>query len=599
MISARIRLPRILAVAAAIAVAGLILGLAWRSRHAESAGAWWLRAGIVLGAGVGWYRWRTLDLQRQKERLEEAVAERTRALAASESALRASQEKYAKAFATQPEALSLNRLSDGVFIEVNPGFCRTMGYAFEEIVGRSSLKDGLNLWVDPADRLRLLAQLKERGEVNGLEAAFRRKDGGIRRGRLSAVVVEIGGEPCMFCINRDVTELRQLEEQLQHAQKLDAIGRLAGGVAHDFNNILTSTLMQVNLLLDRPGLDPEVHDALRELEKDANRAAALTRQLLTFSRQQVVKVHTIDLNSMLGNLFQMLRRLLGETIRLDLQLAPGTLWIEANAGMIEQVVTNLCVNARDAMAPQGGRLTIETSRQRLGPAEVAGRPAARLGEFASISVSDTGPGLDPVVRRHLFEPFFTTKPAGRGTGLGLAITHGIIQQHGGWIEVASETGRGSVFTVYLPAAAAPPPESAAPPPAPLPRGHETVLVVEDEEGVRRTALAALRRAGYRVFAAADGEEAARVWSEHAHEIDLLFSDMVMPRGLSGLDLATRFRRDKPGLRAIVTSGYSVDLEAAPAPAALGVTYLAKPYALHALTLAVRASLDAGGTGTAG
>ncbi len=556
---------------------------------------WWFYTAVGLvaaGSAHGFYRRHLAVLRRENERLERGIAERTRELMQSESALRASEEKMSKAFHTQPDAISITRLSDGAYLEINSSFTQITGYAAADVLGPERSTQAGDVWADPADRERLLAELRERGEVKGFEANFRRKDGRVFAGALSARVLDLGGVPCLLAITRDVTARKHLEEQLRQAQKMEAIGQLAGGVAHDYNNILTSTLMQLGLLLESSEHTEGTRAALRELEKDANRAASLTRQLLTFSRRQMMRVDAIDLNPMLENLFNMLRRLLGENIQLEFRRSPAPITIQGDVGMIEQVVTNLCVNARDAMSPAGGRLEIETSLRQVAEAEAAANPDAHAGLFACLAISDTGCGMAPAALQHLFEPFYTTKELGRGTGLGLATIYGIARQHRGWIEVTSAIGRGSTFRVFLPALAAPPAAKQPPARPPDRGGRETILLVEDEAPVRRTVQRALIRSGYRVLDAEDGEAAICRWDEHGGQIDLLLSDMVMPKGLTGLDLAKRFRQERPELKVVVTSGYSVDLRKAGVPSDPSTAYLAKPFELAVLAATVRACLDA-------
>ena len=393
-------------------------------------------------------------------------------------------------------------------------------------------------------------------------------------------------------LERGIAERTQ---ELVQARKMEAVGQLAGGVAHDFNNILTAILMQLGLLLEEKDLDPSARAGLQDLEKQAKRAASLTRQLLAFSRRQVMRSRPFDLNAMLDELFRMLRRLLGEDISLEFRDG-RPLWIDGDIAMIEQVVTNLCLNARDAMAPKGGRLLIETSLRAVNEAEAKSNSEARAGSFVCLSVTDTGCGMDGKVLEHIFEPFFTTKEISKGTGLGLATVYGIVKQHRGWVKVSSKVGSGSIFSVFLPARAAP---DAAEPGVAVeraPRGKETILLVEDENAVRRMACLCLQKFGYRVIEASDGRQAISVWDGCGPQIDLLFSDMVMPGGITGLDLAERFRQTKPGLKVIITSGYSVDLRKAGVSGESGFVYLAKPYEMRNLAAVVRDSLDGAGDG---
>ncbi len=384
---------------------------------------------------------------------------------------------------------------------------------------------------------------------------------------------------------------RDAEAQLRQAQKLEAVGQLAGGIAHDFNNILAGTMMHLGLLQARPGLDPEIRESLKELESEVQRAAGLTRQLLMFSRRSVLDVRRLDLNDVVANLLRMLRRLIGEHIDLRFDGKTGLPAVEADAGMIEQVLMNLVVNARDAM-PRGGRITIATTPERVSDRQARAKPERRVGAFVRLSVGDTGCGMDSSTMAHVFEPFFTTKGAGQGTGLGLATAHGIVAQHHGWIEVASEPGRGSTFSVFLPVAGpAPSPvehEAAVPMPD---GGHETILVVEDEAAVRRMIVRSLAELGYAVIEAASGREALRLWRAHDASVDLLFTDMVMPEGMTGLELVERLQRLRPGLKAIISSGYSADIVRAGVPDRPGIVYLPKPYDVPTLGRAIRDCLD--------
>lgn len=524
-----------------------------------------------------------IDITERKQ----AELERERA----DLALRASEDKFSKAFRTHPDAISISRLSDNVLLEINPGFSKLTGYSAQEAIGRSALPGDLGLWTKAADRERLVQTLREGGETNALETQLRRRDGVLLSCTVSAGLMEIDGEPCVLAITRDLTAHKRLEQQLVRASKMDAVGQLAGGVAHDYNNILTATLLQLELLLISDDITPEVRTALLELKKMANRSASLTRQLLAFSRQQVIQVQTVELNEVVTQLLRMLSRLLGENIRVSFQSTAELLWLDADVGMIEQVVTNLCINARDAMRPQGGLLTIATSRAILTDDLAAQNPEARPGNFVCLSVADTGCGMDAPTLQHIFEPFFTTKEVGKGTGLGLATVYGIAQQHHGWVEVQSDVGRGSTFRAYFPATVHDPRPAPELVQSAAPRGHETILVVEDEEMVRMMMTYALKKNGYRVLEAVDGVAALRLWEQHAKEIALVVSDMVMPNGYTGIDLATRFKRDRPDLKIIISSGYSVDLRQGGLPASLGIAYLPKPFDVRQLNTLVRECLD--------
>jgi signal transduction histidine kinase/ActR/RegA family two-component response regulator len=384
-------------------------------------------------------------------------------------------------------------------------------------------------------------------------------------------------------------QLEATLEKLAQARKMEAVGQLAGGVAHDYNNILTATLMQIGLLSISPDITPEMKSGIGQLELMAKRAANLTRRLLTFSRQQVVQMKVIDIEDVIDNLLKMLRSLLPENVELIRHRGGEPLWIEGDVGLVEQVVTNLCVNARDAMMPNGGRLTIGTARVTLGEGQASPNLEAKSGKFIRLTVADNGCGMDAGTLQHIFEPFFTTKEM--GTGLGLATVFGIAKQHRGWVEVQSDLGRGSSFQVYLPEAHREAPPAPQPPAPGIQKAHECILAVEDEDAVRTMAVRMLKRIGYRVLEAVDGEDAIRVWNEHKEGIDLLFSDMVMPKGLSGLDLANRFKAERPGLRVVITSGYSVNLTTESILNGPGYAFLAKPYQVDGLATALRKSLD--------
>jgi signal transduction histidine kinase/ActR/RegA family two-component response regulator len=385
-------------------------------------------------------------------------------------------------------------------------------------------------------------------------------------------------------------ERQRLEQELRQAQKLEAIGRLAGGVAHDFNNILTVILGRAEEVAGDERVPHDLQDAVADLSQNAQRATALTRQLLTFSRRQAIDVRDVDLNSVVRNVTRLLDRVLGEDIVVTCTYSEHPLAVRADPGMIEQVLLNLAVNARDAM-PVGGRLWIETSPIDL--SEAGSSRAGSPGNWACLRVNDDGAGIAPEHLPHIFEPFFTTKDVGKGTGLGLATTYGIVQQHGGWIEVNSQIGRGTEFRVFFPRVGTEMP-TAAPValPAPPPRGRETILVVEDEAGVRALVLKLLQDLGYRVLQAHSGPHALDVWRQRGDEVDLLITDIVMPDGMNGVELAERLRRGRPGLRVIYTSGYLADLSREDI-SRHSDAYIAKPFSLTELARLVRRTLDGG------
>ena len=386
-------------------------------------------------------------------------------------------------------------------------------------------------------------------------------------------------------------ERQRLEQQLRQAQKLEAIGQLAGGVAHDFNNILTVVLGRAEEVSADARLPGELRHAVDDISENAERATTLTRQLLAFSRRQPIQVRDVDMNDVVGNLTRMLDRILGEDVILEVHYASRPAYVRADPGMIEQLVLNLAVNARDAM-PLGGHLLIETSvLEGLGDPGGPGRP---LGTWVCLQVTDTGSGIAAEHLPHIFEPFFTTKDVGKGTGLGLATSYGIVHQHGGRIEVDSRVDHGTTFRVFFahvsPAVAeAIVPASA---PSPAPRGDETILVVEDEDGVRALVVNVLEDLGYRILQAQSGPRAIEVWREHGPGIDMLITDIVMPDGMNGIELAERLRRISPSLKVIYTSGYLADVSRDDIPSRETDAYLAKPFSLSELARLVRRTLDA-------
>jgi PAS domain S-box-containing protein len=401
---------------------------------------------------------------------------------------------------------------------------------------------------------------------------------------------DAGGNPVvMIGTIQDISARKALESQFRQAQKMEVIGQLAGGVAHDFNNILTA--MTLNLELLRSTHASDAGTPLHELEAMARRAAKLTQQLLMFARRQAIQTTTLELNGALAGLLQMLRRLLGEHINLKYVTSDSSLWIEVDAGMLDQAVINLCINARDAMSA-GGTLTLATERVHFDAAAAEKIAEARPGAFACLQIGDTGCGMTADVMKHLFEPFFTTKEVGKGTGLGLASVHGIVHQHQGWVNVESVVGEGTTFRVYLPCSTKrTEAEAGAPDQAIRKGGSETILLVEDEEVVRKVSTKMLQKLGYRVLPAVDGHEALRLWHDHGGAIDLLFTDMVMPGGISGMELGEKLQQMKPGLKIVLMSGYSAEIMKSEARSTLGVAFLPKPFESKTLATIIRQCLD--------
>jgi two-component system, NtrC family, sensor kinase len=389
----------------------------------------------------------------------------------------------------------------------------------------------------------------------------------------------------------EMTERQEAEKALRQAQKMEALGQLAGGIAHDFNNLLTVIRGYADCLQAEP-IEPHERDkAINEIRFASDRAAKLTSQMLIFCRKKPLQRDNVDLNELIRHLGNLLRRLLGENIAVEFQSNKQLLMVHADAGMMEQIILNLAVNARDAM-PNGGRLAIRADEIELRPENCAGNAKARPGWFACINVSDTGSGIAQEVLPHLFEPFFTTKGPGKGTGMGLATVYGIVQQHDGWIEVESKTGCGANFKIFLPKAADKTAAMiASKQKTEIAGGSEAILLVEDEEKIRQLAEKTLRDFGYRVYQAGSGAEALSVWAAHAHDIDLLFTDIMLPGGMSGCDLAKSLQTKNERLKIAFTTGYAVETFSLDGSLREGVNFLPKPYSAKSLASLVRHCLD--------
>ncbi len=417
-----------------------------------------------------------------------------------------------------------------------------------------------------------------------------RKDGSTFYSLVSLSTLELAGQRHVVWVREDITDRRKLEQQLLQSQKMESIGKLAGGIAHDFNNILTVIQGHAGVLQLFGDLHSDAAEAAAEIIHASERASNLTRQLLTFSRQQVMQLKEVDLAAIVSEMAKMLRRLLGEHIRIHLDFDPLLPLINADAGMMQQIVLNLAVNARDAM-PSGGTLKIrlELEKQAKEKEDQADGPQAA---FVCLSISDTGCGIAPEHLPQIFDPFFTTKEVGKGTGLGLATVYGIVKQHQGWVEVESEQGQGTTFRIRLPAL-----ERASFTPVAVQeqvshvRGHETILIVEDEAPLRSLVKNILVRFGYRVIEATSGKEALILWLDHKADVDLLLTDLVMPDGMSGIELARLLLEEKPELKVIYTSGYSAELAAHHADLQPDSAFLPKPYRPQHLAELVRQVLD--------
>ena len=472
----------------------------------------------------------------------------------------------------------------------NPAFEKTSGYTCEEAIGQNPriLKSGKQ----DAEFYRQMWETLGAGGVWTGRLVNQRKDGKLFQedASISPIFDGAGRISNYVAVKRDVTREVQLEEQFRQAQKMEAVGQLAGGVAHDFNNLLTVILMQAEMGKGEI-TSADKREAWEEIIRAADRAASLTRQLLLFSRRQVMRLETLDLNEAVTGLVSMLRRILGEDIQMQLNLHRKPLWTHADAGMIDQVLLNLSVNARDAM-PAGGHLIIETAEKTLDAEQAQRNSDATPGCFVVLTVRDTGGGIPPEVLPRIFEPFFTTKDVGKGTGLGLATVFGIVKQHLGWIEVQSAPGEGAIFHIYLPASESP--GSAKAVRATKPKSHggsETILLVEDELAMRKVVRRALQQAGYRVLEAADGPAALSLSGQPGSEIDLLLTDLVMPEGMDGRELAALLLSARTNLKVIFMSGYSPELAGRQITLQPGQEFIQKPCTLDHLLEAVRRCLE--------
>ena len=478
---------------------------------------------------------------------------------------------------------------DGHFLDVNPALAVMLGYdSTDDLMAH---EDMATIYADPHERTRLIEQYAGTGRIDGVEVGWKRKDGTPITVRLSGRLVENAdaGVRGFEVIAEDVTARRALEDELRHAQKIEAVGRLAGGIAHDFNNLLTAIFGFSDLALEQLDADHPARPEVQEVRKAAESAASLTRQLLAFSRKQVLQPSVLNLNDTVKRMQTLLQRVIGEHIGLVTTLSPSLHDVFADPGQLEQVVMNLAINARDAM-PNGGRLTIETTNVAFETVDLA-RKRGGVGDFVRVTISDTGQGMEETVRARLFEPFFTTKERGRGTGLGLATVYGVVRQSGGFIWVDSVPGQGATFTLDFPCATnVMESQNETGDPGAIPGAGETILLVEDLPSVRTVMREVLARNGYRILDADSGETALQLTNSFDGPIDLLLTDVVMP-AMSGRELARRIQALRPGARVLYTSGYTDDLIAHHGVLAPGVSFLQKPFTQQQLLQKLRDVLD--------
>jgi two-component system, cell cycle sensor histidine kinase and response regulator CckA len=517
----------------------------------------------------------------ERKQAETALVE-----AREQAARRKAEERYRDLVENATYGIYRSNL-EGKFVDVNSALVKMLAFNSKAELLTTNLAD---IYRRPGDRARILELYREKGRVDGVEVEWKRQDGSFITIRLSGRAVADDHNTEVEVIVEDVTERRLLENQFRQAQKMEAVGRLSGGIAHDFNNLLGVIIGYSEVLLDRLNPEERLHKNAQEIKKAGERAASLTRQLLAFSRQQVLEPKVLDLNTVVRDLAKMLQRMIGEDISLVTVLASTLARVKADQGQIEQVLMNLAVNARDAMV-NGGTLSIETANMELDEAYARYHPPTQPGHYVMLAMTDTGCGMDAETQAHIFEPFFTTKEVGKGTGLGLATVFGVVKQSGGYIWVYSEPGRGTTFKIYLPAVNEPietGPASGAPLKAV--RATETVLVVEDDEALRKLTCECLEENGYTVLAAKNPAEAIEESKRHEGTIHLLVTDMVMP-GMNGRELAARLAELRPEMRVLYVSGYTDDAIIRHFILEPGLAFLQKPFTQKALERKLRELLD--------
>ncbi len=509
---------------------------------------------------------------------------------AAAAALQSSEIRFRSVWENSVDGMRLTD-ENGVIVAVNDAYCKLTGLAAEALEG----KPFTTVYAASENAEQLFRNLQEHF-ASRVASRKRQQQHTLRDGRVAALeitdsFIEVQNGPLlMLSLFRDVTAQRRLEEQFRQSQKMEAIGQLAGGVAHDFNNILTVIHGHASLL-SAAGLDETGARSAQQIAQAAERAAGLTRQLLTFSRRQLIQPQRLDMNKIVGNMTDMLGRILGEDVTLQLNYSTASATVEADAGMMEQVLLNLAVNARDAM-PRGGQLSVRIAIVDVDESHLQRHPEARAGRFVCVSKSDTGCGIPPENLSRIFEPFFTTKEVGKGTGLGLATVYGIVKQHQGWVEVESAVGKGTTFRIYIPYVADErigTEKSAAQ--IIVRGGTETILLAEDEKPVRELVARVLEKQGYKVLQAGAGAEAVEVWRAHKDEIHLLLTDLIMPGAMNGRELAEALWAERPDLKVIFTSGYSADIVGKDFKIESDLNFLQKPYHPQTLALTVRRCLD--------
>ena len=502
----------------------------------------------------------------------------------NEQALRRSEARYRSLVQSSVYGIYWSSL-EGKFLDVNPALIAMLGYGSAEEV--LLLDPETQVFAQAEEHARLIQEFRRAGRIDGMEVKWKRKDGSTITVRISGRAVSSADEPAdaLEAIAEDVTDRRQLEDQFRQAQKMEAVGRLAGGVAHDFNNLLMVISGYTEVILAKPDLDDSLREKGEAIQQAADRATTLTRQLLAFSRKQLLELKVVDVNTIVEDMERLLRPLIGENIELITRLASEAGHTRADAGQLEQVLMNLVVNAKDAM-PNGGKLIIQTQNIRTDEGHRRGPTFIPPGNYVLLSVRDTGMGMDKETQSRIFEPFFTTKELGKGTGLGLSTVYGIVKQSGGYVLVQSEVGHGSTFQIYLPRVEKVAQNQVAPALHAAAGGSETVLLVEDEESVRELVRDTLAGKGYRVIAADNGEAGLAAAAQHEGMIDLVITDVVMP-GMGGREMVRRLAATRDRIKILYLSGYTEDTMVADGAAESGTAFLQKPFTLQHLSRKVR------------
>jgi two-component system, cell cycle sensor histidine kinase and response regulator CckA len=503
-----------------------------------------------------------------------------------EETLRESEEKFRLTYSSSPDAVNINRLDDGLYVDINEGFARATGYTREEVIGKTSIE--INIWHDPADRQKLVQGLQEKGYYENLEAQFRRKDGSLITALMSARVISLKGVLHIISITRDISDRKLLEDKLLQAQKFKAIGTLAGGIAHDFNNLLMGIQGRASLISSALETSDPHLEHLNAIEEYIRSATNLTKQLLGFARGGKYEVKPFDMNDLVLSSSAMFGRTKKE-IQIHTNCQTSALVVEADRGQIEQVLLNMYVNAWQAMRHDEGHLYLETKIVTLDETNCK-TDQVKPGRYVKVSITDTGAGMDEATRLRIFDPFFTTKEMGRGTGLGLASAYGIIKNHGGMITVYSEVGHGTTFNIYLQIS-----EKEAHREVPIEgwliKGSATILLIDDEELIIDVGQAMLESLGYRVVVCREGREAVKVISDMGDEIDLVILDMIMP-GMDGGTTFDRIREIKPDMPVILSSGYAINGHADKIMRRGCNGFIQKPYNISELSKKIRKVLDA-------